>query len=151
MTAQSIYMQCLEAVRDKIQALDLTGLPDNRVVVRRLPHDGEHYFPGISVHPGDENYDQGSNMREAIGYACAVTMVVNNNNDQDYLLDRLLYWRETIRRNFVEDSTLTGVTSGVVYTVKVEHNRVIDWTDLYDKNLDVSSLNIRVYVLETRT
>jgi len=150
MTASSIFMQCLEGVRDKIQNLNLTGLPDNRVVVRRLPHDGEAFFPGITVHPVEETYHQGTNMRESVGYGCAVTMVVNCENDKDYQLDRMLYWRETIRRACVEDDSLTGVT-GTVCTIKVEHGHVIDTRELYSNNYDVSSLVIRVYSLETRT
>lgn len=150
MATTSIFMQAMESIRDRIQSLTLPGLLDNRVHVRRLPHDGEHYFPGITVHPVTEKYHRGTNMRENIGYGCAVTMVVNNECDQDYLLDRLLYWRETIRRHFVEKGNLEEVTLQPTCTVKVEHGHVIDWNDLYDKNVDVSSLILRVYVLETR-
>lgn len=151
MAATSIYMQCLEGVRDVIIALNLTELPATRVAVRRRPHDGAHYFPGITVHPAAERYSVGTTAREAIGYGCAVTMVVNNDNDKDYLLDRLLTWRESIRRKFVEKGALTGVTSGDVYTVKVEHEEVLDWNRLRMDNLDVCALCIRPFVLETRT
>lgn len=144
-------MQAMEGVRDAIQALDLTGLNDNRVAIRRLPHDGEVYYPGITVHPIDERYDRGTNMREAIGYGIGVTMVVNCDNDKDYLLDRLLLWRETIRRYFVENDSISTVTGGSSYTLKVEHEKVLDWGDLRNKNYDVSTLIVRVYVLETRT
>jgi len=147
--ADSYFMECLEAVRDRIQGLELTGLFDERVRVRRLPHDGEQFFPGITVHPVTEVYSQGSNMLESVGYGCSVTMVVNNDNDQDYLLDRLLTWRQTIRRSFVEDHTITGVT-GQIYRVGVEHGHVIDWKTLYDRNVDVSSLVIRCWLLESR-
>jgi len=147
--ATSYFMECLEAVRDAIKDMDLTGLEDYRVRVRRLPHDGEHYFPGVTIHPVPEVYSQGTNMRESLGYGCAVTMVVNNDNDQDYLLDRLLLWRETIRRTLVEDATISGVT-GTIYRVGVEHGHVIDWNDLFDKNVDVSSMTVRCWLLETR-
>jgi len=153
MAYTSIFAQCLDGVAAGIQALDMTGIPDNRVTVRRLPHDGEAYFPGITVHPVTEIYHQGTNMRESVGYGCAVTMVVNNENDSEYLLDQLLLWRETIRRYFVENSTLTAVTaSGAsVCTLKVEHGKPIEWNELIDKNYDVSTLIIRCYVWETRT
>ena len=151
MAGTSIYMQCLEGVRDVIVALGLTDLPTNRIVIRRRPHDGSMYFPGITVHPSRERYSPGTNQRESIGYGCAVTMVVNNDNDSVYLLDRLLGWRESIRRKFVEKGALSGVTSGTVYTVKVEHEDVMDWGLLKNSNLDVCSLCIRPFVLETRT
>ena len=146
----SIFMQAMEAIRDRIRLLALTGLSDDRVQVRRLPHDaGGTYFPGITVHPVTETYESGTNMREALGYGCQVSIVVNNDDDQDYLLDRLLLWREKIRRHFVEDDGLTGVTGSC--TVKIEHGHVIDWNDLIKDNYDVSRLVARVYVLETRT
>lgn len=147
--SDSIFMSIMEAVRDQIRDLELTGIEDNRIQVRRLPHDGEVYFPGITVHPVPETYDVGDNKRESVGYGVAVTMVVNNNNNQDYLLDRLLLWRENIRRDFVEKTVLSGVST--VCTVKVEHGHVIDWDDLFDKNYDVSRMILRVYSLETRT
>jgi hypothetical protein len=145
----SLFMQAMEAIRDRIRLLTLSGLTSDRVQVRRLPHDGEVFHPGITIHPVPETYHDGTNMRESVGYGCAITMVVNNDNDQDYLLDRLLYWRETIRRHFVEDDGLVGVANSC--TVKIEHGHVIDWNDLIKDNYDVSRLVARVYVLETRT
>lgn len=145
----SIFMQAMEAIRDRIRTLALTGLTSDRVQVRRLPHDGEVYHPGITIHPVTEKYHDGSNMRENVGYGVAITMVVNCDNDQDYLLDRLLLWRETIRRHFVEDDGMVGVANSC--TLKVEMGHVIDWNDLIKDNYDVSLMVIRVYVLETRT
>lgn len=147
--ADSIFMNAMETIRDRIKDLNLTGLNDAYVKVRRLPHDGEHYFEGITVHPLPEIYHVGTNERESVGYGCGVTMVVNNDNDEDYKLDRLLKWREAIRRHFVEDATLTNVST--CCTVKVEHNNVLDFKILHGGNLDVSSLVLRVYSLETRT
>lgn len=147
--SESLFMLAMEEIRDRIRELELTGLSDDRVQVRRLPHDGEVYFPGITVHPVTETYHQGTNIRESVGYGCGITMVVNNNNNQDYLLDRLLLWREKIRRHFVEDDGLSGVTGSC--TVKIENQFPIDWEELHSKNYDVSRLVARVYVLETRT
>jgi hypothetical protein len=145
----SLFMLIMEAVRDKIQGLDLSGLPDNRVAVRRLPHDGEVYYAGITVHPIGETYGQGTNSRELPAYGVAITMVSNVDNDKDYNLDRILLWRETIRRAFVEDSSLTGCAT--VCTIKIEHGKVIDESILIGKNYDVSTIVARVYSLETRT
>lgn len=145
----SIFMIAMESIRDAIKDLSLTGLDDSRVKVRRQPHDGEHLYPGITIHPLPEIYHIGTNERENVGYGCGVTMVVNNDNDEDYKLDRLLLWRETIRRKFVEDVTLTDVST--CCTIKVEHGHVLDWKALQDENQDVSSLVLRVYSLETRT
>jgi len=144
-------MQCLEGICSGIQDLNLTGLPDNRVVVRRLPHDGEVYYAGVTVHPVQETYHTGTNARESIGYGCAITMVVNNDLDKDLNLDRLLLWRESIRRYFVENSTLSSVTSGVACTLKVEMGKTIDDNELIKGNYDVSVMVVRAYVLETRT
>lgn len=151
MAYTSNFMKAMDGIVTEIQALNLTGLEDNRVVVRRLPHDGEVYYPGITVHPVPEKYQPGTNQRESVGYGCAVTMVVNNDNSAAYLLDQLLYWRECIRKYFVENPTLTSVTTEHICALKVEHGNVIEWDDLIGKNYDVSSLIIRVYILESRT
>jgi len=145
----SLFMISMEAIRDAIKTLSLTGLEDNEVKVRRLPHDGEQYYQGITVHPVKEIFGQGSNLLEEVGYGCAVTMVENNNNNSDYKLDQILLWREAIRRYFVENTTLSGVSE--TCTIKVETGHVIDWDELFDKNIDVSRLVIRVRTLETRT
>ena len=142
-------MKAMEAVRDAIRVLALTNLTSAEVQVRRLPHDGEQFYPGITIHPVTETYGAGSNVLEEVAYGCAVTMVENNNNDSDFKLDQILLWRETIRRYFVENVTLSGVSE--TCTVKVESGHVIDWNELYEQNIDVSRLVIRVRTLETRT
>lgn len=144
--AFSIFKKALDAVAARIESLDLDG--DPVVSVRRLPHDGERYYDGITVHPVAEQYYIGTNERESVGYGCALTMVMNNDNDEDYKLDRLLYWRERIRRDLVEDSTLSGVPT--TCTVKVEHGHPIDWKLLRSTNIDVSTMTVRVYSLENR-
>lgn len=146
--SDSLFMQAMEAIRDRIRLLALSGLTSDRIQVRRLPHDGEVYYPGITIHPVEETYHIGTNVREALGYGCSITMVVNIDSDQDFLLDRLLLWRERIRRHFVEDDGLVGVSGS--FTVKIEHGPPIDWDDLIKKHYDVSRLVARVYVLETR-
>jgi len=143
-------MLAMEAIRDAIRTLGLEGVDSEEVQVRRLPYDGQdHWYRGITVHPVPETYGQGTNEREDIGYGCGVTLVQNNDNDSDYKLDQLLDWRETIRTYFVENSTLTGVST--TFTLKVEHGYVIDYDKLYDRNYDVSRLVVRVYSRETRT
>ena len=145
----SIFMTAMEALRDRIRGLSLEDLSTDEVAVRRLPHDGEHMYRGVTIHPVTESYDQGTNERENVGYGCAVTMVVNNDNQATRKLDLILKWREEIRREFVEDASLTGVST--TCTLKVEHGYPIDWDALFDKNYDVSRLVIRVFSLETRT
>ena len=145
--ANSIFKSALDAVAARIGTLSLEG--DPRIKVRRMAHDNERFYDGITVHPVTEKNHDGTNVRESVGYGCAVTMVQNNNNDDDYKLDRLLLWRETIRREFVEDVQLSGV--GTTCTVKVEYGYPIDWNELFDVNYDVGRLVIRVYSLETRT
>ena len=144
----SVFMDVLNSVRDRIRGLGLTGLSSDEIKVRRLPTDGEVYFPGISIHPAPERFWRGTNEREDIGYGAAVTMVQNNDQDQDYLLDRLLTWRRTIVIDFVEDTSLTGVST--VYTVKVEFGPVIIPGE-QNINYDVSQLIIRAWSRETRT
>lgn len=146
----SIFMLAMEGIRDAIRGLTLSGLTSDEVQVRRLPYDAQNaWYRGVTVHPVPETYDEGSNERESVGYGCAVTLVNNSDNDADYKLDQLLLWRETIRRHFVENSSLSSAST--VYTLKVSHGHVIDYEMLTDRNYDVSRLIIRAFSLETRT
>jgi len=147
--ASSTFLQAMEAARDRIRNLGLSDLDSYEVQVRRLPYDAKgNYHRGVTVYPVPETYDVGTNEREAIGYGLGLALVSNNDNDSDYKLDQLLVWRETIRMDFIEDASMTGV--GTVFTVKVENGHVIDW-DAYAGNYDVSKLILRAYSLETRT
>lgn len=145
----SIFYTALHAVREAIIGLDLEGVDRSSIRVRRFPHDGEVYYRGITVHPVRESTGPGTNMLEDIGYGCGLTMVVNNNNASERLLDRVLMWRETIRRYFVENDTLD--TMSTVFTVKVEHDDVFAWDDMVRSNFDVSRMVLRVWSRESRT
>ena len=146
----SIFMQAMEAIRDRIRLLALTGLSDDRVQVRRMPHDaGGTYFPGITVHPVTETYESGTNMRENVGLGCGITMCVNCDDDSDFLLDRLLLWRETIRQHFVEDDGLPPVANSC--SIKIEHGHPLVWDELVNRHYDISRLVARVYTLQSRT
>ena len=145
--ADCTFKNCLDAIVTIIDGLSLDGMDEAKV--RRMPHDGEHYWPGITVHPVTEKFDTGTNKTEHVGYGCQITMVLNCDNDDDFQINRVLSWREAIRKKFVEDPTLGSVTG--VYRMTVEHGHVFQWDDLVDKNYDVSSLIIRVWVEETRT
>ena len=146
----SFFLEALNSVVEDLRQLGLPGLDSTDIKVRRLPTDGEVYHKGISVHPVTEIYDDGTNMREDIGYGCGITMVVNNNNNQLYLLDRLLRWREMIRRHFVEKTVLQVMTT--LCQIKVEHGPVLDIGELIKRNnYDVSTMVIRVWSRETRS
>ena len=147
--ANAIFYDALVAIETALINLGLTGLDTTRIKVRRLPHDGEHYFPGVTIHPTQERYFDGTNMREDIGYGCSLTMVQNNNNNSADLLNRVLQWRETIRQYFVENDTLGSGTT--IFTLKVEHGDVFTWDGMIKDNYDVSVLTIRVWSRESRT
>lgn len=148
--SNSIFMGVMEAIRDAIRTLELADITSDEVAVRRLPYDSQnHWYRGVTIHPVPEEYDEGTNEREAIGYGCGIAMVQNNDNDSDYKLDQLLLWREKIRQYFVENSSISG--EGTVFTLKVEHGYVIDFNVLPERNYDLSRLVIRAYSLEERT
>ena len=149
--ADSTFKQALDAVKTALEALDLDGIgqSNGRIKVRRFPHDGEHYFPGITVHPSKEEYDVGTNNREDVGYGCQLTMVQNNDNDDDLYLNRVLQWRETIRKTFVEDPTIGTIPDD--FRVMVEMGPVFVWDDFAKENYDVSIMTLRVWCRESRS
>jgi hypothetical protein len=149
----SYYKDAMDAIATELETLraggSLPGISVYEIKVRRLPHDGEHYFPGITIHPVGETSWRGTNEQEDIGYGCGLTFVQNNNNDSDYLLGNVATWRENVRRYFVENITVGSMPTP--FTVKVEHGHVFDWDDLLQDNYDVSRLVLRVWSRETRT
>ena len=137
------------AVQDIIKALALEDIPEDEVRVRKLPHDGEVYYRGITIHPVEERSIHGTNEREDVGYGIAVTMVQNNDDDMVRNLDRMLTWREAIRKKFVEDRDLGGLTQH--FTIKVEFGRVFDDRDILKRSFDISVLVLRCWAREVRT
>lgn len=147
----SYCKQSLDAVHAAIVALGLAGIDSTKIKVRRKPWDSERPYEGITVHPLEELAWRGTNMREDIGYRLGVTMIQNNDmaiNDAT-TMERILQWREAIRRYFVENSSLGAIAE--MFNIKVEHGPVFKDDELKFDNYDISQLVLRVWIRETRT
>lgn len=137
----STHKDALDAIASDIASLSLSGC--EAVKVRAAPKDRGRWYDGITVHPVKEDERAGTNERDDIGYACQVTMVVNNNEDLDEA-DLFGTWRQTIRKKFIHQR-LTGVDD--CYTCLVEPGPV--YVD-NEKNYDIGTMIIRVLCRETR-
>jgi hypothetical protein len=143
-TADSIFLQCVIAVRDTIRALGLAGIDAANIVWRKHPWNVGEITAGIFVTPPSETLAPVSNLRDDVGYGVQVTMVQASNQALTTNAGRLLLWREQIRKAFSE-KRLTGVSS--VYRCKVEPASVF-WPEGFRLQYDVGALLIRCYSRE---
>lgn len=154
--ADAIYKQVLDAVVTAIKGLDLTGIEDAEIVLRKVPWDGDMLHKGITVSWDEDKVDwvgnpEGTNERDMVGYPCHVTIVGGTGRGWADEIGTVSKWREDIRRTF-HCKRLAGMES--VST----HQRVICKVGMggpsipaeYLKNSNVSQMTIWVWSLETR-
>ena len=150
----SAFYDCLTAVRDRIRSLNLTAISDDDVRVRKLPY-GRGFDvdkPLIAVCPINEEFNLGAtNERDDIGYGVAIVMLQPSNQDLESHIDRILQWRESIRKSFSCDNVndLTGAPDSL-YVVRLMPGAVFDKA-AFDNQFDQSVLVLRLTSRETRT
>lgn len=150
MASTSLFGKVLDAVATVIQGLDLDGVHDDEIRVRKHPDDDSRVYPGITVHPAVDwqHRREGTNERDDVGYGVQVTMVQATSQDVRRQIDRRLLWREKIRREFIHQrAPLSSITE--VYTCHIEAAPPFNRRD-FRKDYDVDSLVIRVWTRETR-
>ena len=152
----AVYRQALDAVVTTIQALSLTDIPSDEIVVRKRPWDDRDTHVGITVWPNTERIDdwtpaEGTNNRDMVGYPCVVTMITGTSRGWDENLTKITTWRQTIRRAF-HNQRLDGVSETGTNRVicKVEHEAPTIPKE-YVKNRDASQLVVWCWFLEKRT
>lgn len=147
----SVYKQALDQVVTIIKAMDLTGIADDEVKMRKVPWDDTHPpIKGITISWDDEVEGSGTNCRDDIGYPIFVTMVEGTGKGWSDDVNRIAQWRETIRHTFL-NARLTNVSATDVspLTCKVRHGKP-ELPDKYKKNYDVSQLIIVAWFREPR-
>lgn len=150
----SVYWDILCAVRDQIVSLALSGSPT--VTLRKLAPDqnlgvgSDAPFPVIIVCPEREPTPSGSgtNASDEVVYGVWCIVVDKDNRESTIALnlDQRLYWREIIRRQFI-NQRLSGVSS--VYTCQVEAANVAI-KEAWTSNLFVSAQLLRFISRESR-
>jgi len=149
MAFTSTFLDAMIAVRDRVRALNLPGLDNSDVQVRKLPTDGEQFYRGITIHPVRERIGRGVNDRDDIGYGVAITFVQNDPGEWVEHMDRWLHWREKVRQDFINDSCVTGIE--VVFHVRVEPGTVYSEKDILRRDYDIGTMVLRCWVREGRT
>ncbi len=151
----SVLGQCLEAVAEIIRGLALPGLNHDSIRVARLPWivggDGNVIInPGIVVHPVRERTAPGTNVREDIGYGCAITMIRPASHSSMEDVDIVNQWREAIRQRLVEARLDDIVVDDGHYCItKIEHNELN--VPREGHRYEISSIVARCWVREART
>ena len=97
MPATERHSRCLEAIRNDIAALGLTGMSSSHVVTKKIPPDRN--IPGLPAivvsYPGNEGEQMvgGLNQREDVGWPAMITILAepatgNANVELDAAADR---------------------------------------------------------------
>jgi hypothetical protein len=100
----------LTKLRDRIEELNLEGIPGEQVVIRKLPwiqDDDLLPTPCVIVSPAPEttNWREGTNERDQTVFAFLITVVLANGRDVTTKgLALQLYWRQQLRRNLTNIS-----------------------------------------------
>jgi hypothetical protein len=110
----AVYNDILNQVQTQLRALDLTGIADANIVIRKRPTQRAlPAMPGILICPwGSPTIDRsaGTNERDDIEYPVLIATVNVNAMSQTDNVSRNLGWHEDIRQEFI-NQRLSGVTS----------------------------------------
>lgn len=157
----SIWMTCLELVRDEVRGLQLWAIPDDNIKLIKVDHArhgtagvtvGEPPVPGVIVLPsGPETIPlgRGTSAHEDVGYPVAVTFMDRDLQtaatiqDQESNYDRRLLWREQVRNHFMRKS----FRDGTLYC-ETEPGTVIDLRRWLASGIWASTLIVRCWSRE---
>lgn len=148
--AQSLYGDLLAAVRIKLISLGLAGIGAN-VLLKKFVYfrDGVN-FPAAFVCPYNEQWpDAGSNARDDSGYGISICLARTSNHANELAQDdRLLDWRETVRKAF-RSQRIAGAGADH-HTTKVEPGPVFDPAS-FGNQFDATFLTLRAWAREPRS
>lgn len=104
----SNHGQILLALRDLALSLQPDELNDFEVQVRNdWLYNGDPMV-GLTISPMPEQYGEGVNSAQDIGYLCSLVFAHRYDQDATLTSDRLLAWRELLRRRLTDQRL--GVT-----------------------------------------
>lgn len=146
---EAVYFQILEAVANRIELLNLSGINASKIIKRWMPRERQETAnpPVIVISPMGTEEDASKVMaRDDVGYPVLVVMVDAANNDNVHQMNRNLLWREKIAKA-IRNQRLPGVSE--VYIGKIDYGSVID-PNSFMNNSWVSVLMFRFYTREQR-
>lgn len=146
-----LFDDILTEVRSGIQGLDLEGVDDANVNVRKSVDVLDLNRPNVQVttpRPEIMRHDDGTNAQDDVVYPVLVTLVDADNQNQHLHFGTYLNWRERIAAHF-RHQPLSGVSG--VSTCHVEPLDIVDEkTWLSEKKLWVSGLLLLFSAREDR-
>lgn len=159
MPSSAVYTLILEAVQTTIQGLDLTDIADANVQLGKVFPESPGCVPGLPgilllpVREGGNSGAAGTNASDDIEYQVAVWIFAADCpgagiNTQTQNLDRGLYWRELIRKAFI-NQRLSGAPT--VWTCRVDHTSVTDRPAWIKDNTWIGGLILRFISRERRS
>lgn len=170
--ADSTYYAILSAVKDGIVDIALPAINPNDIQLIKVENFRETVLPGLPgvlILPlGQETMpiQGGSVGRDYIGYPVAVVMLdsdrqdtgsgepteaMTGTQDQEHRYDIKLYWRQQIRKKFINQRLAVPSPSvSDVFTCHVEPQAVVEAADWLEDNIWVSTLVLRFFSRETR-
>lgn len=118
----AIHYQCCEAVQAFIQALALTGISSDKVLIRKFPRNRDAMAVGCYITPLRETRAPVDTGRDEMGYRVQVTLVQASDGDLTSNLATELLWRQRITLGMSE-KPLTGVEE--IHSVIVDPGPVV--------------------------
>jgi hypothetical protein len=106
--AESVHKQLADSAQARIQALNLSGISADKVVVRKLPSDRDSFAqrgrlpkPCILISTiGTEQVTTPIQQRDDVVYPLLISILAVDDQDLVSNHDKYLLWRQTIRRAF---------------------------------------------------
>lgn len=108
MSYTSNHGAILLALRDLAQRLQPKELSDCEIQVRNDWLFNGDPMLGLTIYPLSEQYGEGVNSAQDIGYLCGLVFAYKYDQDAVLTSDRLLAWRELLRRSLTDQRL--GVT-----------------------------------------
>jgi len=154
--ADSVYLTILAAVKDRIAALNIAGVKQQKVVtvkvwtpdvIECLPG-----MPGVVIGPPDRaNITDvgGTNIHDDIGYPVQIVFFseeCETDNEETVRYDRNMLIHERLRRGLIH----RALPNTTVYTSRLESEQIIDPYMWKQRNLFMGILVVRFISRETR-
>lgn len=143
----SLLKQCGDTVVSTIEGLDLTGIEDAEITLRKTYRTPEYVFKGVSVVPVPEREAPGTNVRDDYGYGYLIVMCQGTGQGFSEDIDKVSLWRQQIKKAF-NNKRLSGITENYICTF--EPGEPFMAKEFLD-NKDIGAMVIRCWCRETRT
>lgn len=149
-SADPIHDQCARAAQALIQGLSLSGVSSSSVIVRKFPYHDAKIDPlpciVISTHLPTQHVAS-TNLSDDILYPVTVSFVSASNADKTINQERMLSWREAVRKAF-HQKRLAGVSS--VWNCQIPSSQPFDPAWFIGGMRDVSPLTLNFISREQR-